>query len=46
MKKKLKTIDFKNKFILKSQSSENITKVEFQLDHIWANSFKINVNIV
>jgi hypothetical protein len=29
-----------NKFQLKSQSSETTTKVESQLDHIWANVFE------
>jgi hypothetical protein len=30
-------LDFTNNFKLKSQFSENTTKVEYQLDHIWAN---------
>jgi hypothetical protein len=35
--KKKKTINFIDKFILKSQFRESTTKVESQLDHIWAN---------
>jgi hypothetical protein len=38
MKKKLKKLlDFMDKLKLKSQFNENTTKVEYQLDHIWAN---------
>jgi len=35
--KKTKKLDFMDKFKLKSQFSENTTKVGSQLDHIWAN---------
>jgi hypothetical protein len=35
--KKKKLYYFMDKFKLKSQFSENTTKVEFQLDHMWAN---------
>jgi hypothetical protein len=36
-KKKHDLLDFMDKFKLKSQFNENTTKVEYQLDHIWAN---------
>jgi hypothetical protein len=35
-KNKQELLDFMDKFQLKSQFSENVTKARFQLDHIWS----------
>jgi hypothetical protein len=35
-----------DKFKLKSQFNESTTKVGSQLDHIWAMSLEINVNVM
>ncbi len=35
-----------DKFKLKSQFNESTTKVGSQLDHIWAMSLEMNVNIM
>ncbi len=39
-KKKQELLDFMDKLKLKSLFNKNITKVGFQLDHIWANVLK------
>ncbi len=44
--KKKELLYFMDKFQLKSQFNESITKVGSQLNHIWANVLGMNVNLV
>jgi hypothetical protein len=45
-KNKQELLDFMDKFKLKLQFNESTTKVEFQLNHIWANVLRNELNLV